>query len=468
MNTATTSPRRGWALALTALASFTVALDGLVTATALTSIQRSFDASLAELQWTTNAYNLAFAVLLSVGAALGERFGRRRVFALGLLLFSAASVACALSGSASALIAARALQGAGAALVLPMALAILSLAYPPETRGKALGLFSSITGLAVLGGPVIGGAIAQGIHWTWIFWINVPIGLVLIPLALVRLQESFGSNTRVDFGGIALVAGAALGAAWGLMRGAEIGWSNTEVIASLAAAIVLGVAFVLWEKRVAAPLVPPQLFASKGTGAGMGAAFFLYAALQGTLFFAAQFLQVAQGFGPMEAGLRLLPWTGTLFVIAPISGALINRVGERPLVVLGLAIKATGLLWFAAIASVEMTFTAVAPALILAGMGVSLAMPALQSGVMRSLPAAHLGKASGTYSMSQFLGGVFGVAVIATVFSTFGGYQSPETFAAGFSPALYTAGTLAVIGALLAFGLPGGTARVREDAPAVV
>ena len=465
MNLPQTAARR-WALALTALASFTVALDGLVTAAALPSIQQSFDATLAQLQWTSNAYNLSFAVLLSVGAAIGDRLGRKRVFAAGLALFALASVGCALSGSIGALIVARAVQGAGAALVMPMALATLSVAFPAEQRGKALGIFGSITGLAPLSGPAIGGAISQGLHWTWIFWINVPIVIVLIPLALSRLDESRGPATRVDIPGIALIGGMSFAAAWALMRGNETGWGSAEVLSSIGTAIVLLLAVVAWLRRTSDPVIPPRLFAAKGFGGGLMAAFFLYGALYATLFFITQFLQVAQGYGPLEAGLRLLPWTATLFFVAPVAGSLINRVGERPLVVAGLVLNTLGLAWLGVTASVTMTLAAMAPALVAMGVGVSLAMPALQSGVLRTVPPADIGKASGSYSMAQFIGGVFGIAIAACTFLAFGTYANPQAFTDGFRAMIGSAAVMTALGALMATGLSAARRDVATPATA--
>ena len=457
---------KGWALALAALASFTMALDTLVTATSLTTIKESLGASLSELQWTTNAYNLAFAVLLSVAAALGDRLGRRRIFVAGLAVFVLASIVCALSSSIGILIAGRALQGAGAAMVVPMGLAILSVAWPAEERGKALGIFGAVTGLAVLSGPVIGGAIAQGIDWTWIFWLNVPVGLVLIPLALNKLGESSGGDTRIDLLGVLLVGAVALGAAWGLMRAADIGWQAPEVGISLGAALSLGVGLFVWIRRARTPLIPPRLFAVRGFAPGLAVSFLLFASLHGTLFFVAQFLQVAQGSGPLEAGLRMLPWTGALFIVAPIAGSLVNRVGEKLLVVGGLTLKAVGLAWLASIATSELEFLAMVPPFVLAGIGVSMTIPAVQSAVMRSIGKADLGKASAAQSMLQFLGSVFGVSVAATVFSSWGSYASPAAFTAGFVAVLATTAILAALGALSAVGLAGG--RKTGTARAVV
>src|SRR5258708_27169639 len=228
---------RAWVLALTSIASFMVALDALVVTTALSTIRRDLGASIEAVEWTVNAYNLSCGVLLLTGAALGDRFGRRQMFALGLGLFVAASAACALSGSAGWLIAARAVQGAGAALVMPLAMAILSATFQREERGKALGIFSGVTGLALIAGPILGGVIAEGFAWQWIFWINVPIGIVVIPLVLGRIQESVGTDSRIDIFGLLLATGAALTAAWGLTRGNSIGWSSPEGVFSFPPAL---------------------------------------------------------------------------------------------------------------------------------------------------------------------------------------------------------------------------------------
>src|SRR6266540_74832 len=315
---------RTWVLALTAVASFMVALDALVVATALSTIRLDLGASIEELEWTVNAYTLSFAVLLMTGAALGDRFGRRRLFVTGLLLFVAASAACALSSTMGALIAARAIQGCGAALVMPLAVTQVSLAFPPEQRGKALGIFSGVTGLGVLAGPVVGGAITGGLAWQWIFWLNVPIGLLVMPLVFRRIQESFGPRTALDIGGLLLITGAALGVMWGLVRGNQAGWGSLEVVITLTAGFLLALAFVGWERRARVPMLPLRFFRSRDFSAGNAAGFLFFASLYGSAFFLAQFLQTALGYGPLGAGLRLLPWTAVLFVSAPLAGVLIN------------------------------------------------------------------------------------------------------------------------------------------------
>jgi EmrB/QacA subfamily drug resistance transporter len=457
--------RRGpvWVLIVASVASLMVALDALVVTTALPTIRVDLGASIEQLEWTVNAYTLSFAVLLMTGAALGDRFGRRRMFATGLGLFSLASAACALAPNVGLLIAARAVQGAGAALVMPLGLTLLSAAYPGERRARALGIFSGITGLAVLGGPVIGGAITQGIAWQWIFWINFPIGLLTIPVVLRRVPESYGPRRTPDVAGLALVTGAALGLVWGLVRGNTAGWGSVEVIATLAAGVVLAVAFVLWERRAAEPMLPMELFASRPFSSGNAASFFLFAALFGAVFFMAQFLQIAQHHGPLDAGVRLLPWTATLFVVAPITGTRISRVGERPFAVAGLLLQAAGMGWIALIASPDVAYWRLVAPLMIAGCGVSMAMPALQNAVLGAVAPASLGKASGTFNTLRQLGGVFGLATLVAVFTGAGSYASPALFSNGFTAAIGVSAGLSLLGAVASVGLP---ARARAAAVA--
>ena len=450
--------RRGpiWVLIVASVASLMVALDALVVTTALPTIRVDLGASIEQLEWTVNAYTLSFAVLLMTGAALGERFGRRRMFAAGLALFSLASAACALAPGVGFLIAARAVQGAGAALVMPLGLTLLSAEYPPERRARALGIFSGITGLAVLAGPVIGGAITQGIAWQWIFWINVPIGLLTIPVVLRRVAESYGPRSAPDIAGLALVTGAALGLVWGLVRGNSAGWGSVEVIAALAVGALLAVAFVLWERRAAEPMLPMKLFSSRPFSSGNAAIFFLSAALYGAVFFMAQFLQTVQHHGPLDAGIRLLPWTATLFIVAPITGARIRRVGERPFAVAGLLLQAAGMGWIALIASPDVAYWRLVAPLAIAGCGVSMAMPAIQNAVVSSVAPASIGKASGTFNMMRQLGGVFGIATLVAVFTGAGSYGSAQLFSDGFTVALGVCAGLSALGAVASIGLPQG------------
>ena len=325
-----------WVVALTGIGSLMAALDTLVVSTALSTIRLDLGASVEQLEWTVNAYNLSFAVLLITGAALGDRYGRRKLFAAGLGLFAVASAACALAPDVGWLIAARAVQGAGAALLMPLGLALLSAAFPPEKRGAAIGIFSAITGVAVASGPLVGGLVVEGISWEWIFWLNVPIGLLAIPFVLTRMKESFGPDTNLDIPGLGLVSAGALGIVWGLVRGNQAGWASAEVVGSLAVGALLVAVFVAWERRAREPMLPMHFFRSRAFSAGNTAIFFTFASLFGAVFFYAQLLQTTMGYSPLDAGLRLLPWTATFITVAPIAGALADRIGERPLMVSGL------------------------------------------------------------------------------------------------------------------------------------
>ena len=453
-----------WVVLLTAIGSFMAAVDTLVVSTALSRIRLDLDASVGQLEWTVNAYNLSFAVLLITAAALGDRYGRRKLYAAGLGLFTLASAAAALSPNVGMLIAARALQGAGAALILPLGLALLSAAFPASKRGAAIGIFSAITGIAVAIGPLVGGAVVEGIDWQWIFWVNVPIGLAAIPLVLAKMRESHGADTALDLRGLALVTLAGLATVWGLVRGNEVGWGSAEVLGSLTAGVLLTVTFVAWERSAREPMLPPALFRSRAFSAGNGAIFLTFAALFAAVFFFAQLLQTGLGYGPLDTGLRLLPWTATFITIAPIAGALADRIGERPLMVTGLTLQALGMAWVALIADPSMAYSELLAPFVVAGVGVSMAIPAAQNSVVASVTDDALGKAAGANSMMRELGGVFGIAIAVAVFAAAGSYASPSAFVDGFAPAIGVAAAFALIGAVVGLALPG---RRRAAAPAI-
>ncbi|MEV0063786.1 MFS transporter [Nocardia sp. NPDC050718] len=457
-----------WVLALGAVASMMAALDTLVVATALGTLREDFGASLATLEWTVNGYNLSFAVLLITAAVLGDRFGRRRMFAVGLAIFVAGSAACAVAGSAGVLIAARVVQGAGAALIMSLALALVTAAFAPERRGGAIGVLEGVTGLAVACGPLVGGAVAEGLSWQWIFWVNVPLGLLAIPLVLVRIPESFGPDTAVDGVGLGLVTGGALGVVWGLVRGNLVGWTDPEILLTLGGGIVALIGFGVWEARTRTPMFPVRMFTSRGFAAGNAAIFLTFAALFGAVFFFAQFLQMVFHYGPLGAGLRLLPWTLTLFFCAPLAGVLADRIGERPLMTVGLTLQAIGLGWIAIVADPAMAYTAMIAPLVVAGIGVSMAIPTAQSAVVGAVEHGAIGKAAGANSMMRELGGVFGIAVVVAVFAGFGGYGSAGEFVDGFGPAIAVGAALSLLGAVVALALPGRRARTADGAAAAM
>jgi EmrB/QacA subfamily drug resistance transporter len=456
---------RRWTVALAAIGSLMAALDTLVVASALGTIRLDLGASLEQLEWTVNAYNLSFAVLLMSAAALGDRFGRRRFYGIGLVLFAAASAACALAPSVGALIAARVVQGAGAALVLPLGLALVSAAFPPEKRGAAIGAFSAVTGIAVAAGPLVGGAVVGGISWEWIFWLNVPIGLIAAPLVLTRVSESRGPDTSLDLPGLALITAGAFGLVWGLVRSSASGWGSTEVLGALLAGALFVAAFVAWERRAKEPMLAIEHFRNRAFAAGNAAIFFTIASLFGVVFLMAQFMQSGLGYTPLQAGLRLLPWTATFILIAPGAGALADRIGERPLMVTGLILQGGGTIWIALIAAADLTYGTLIVPLVIAGVGISLAIPAAQNSVVGSLGEDGIGKAAGTNSMMRELGGVFGVAVVVASFAAAGSYASPGEIGDGFQAAIGACGGLALAGALIASQLPARVVSLSEPEP---
>jgi EmrB/QacA subfamily drug resistance transporter len=463
--TASNLPAAGkqrWVLALTSVASLMVGLDILVVTTTLTTIHLRLGASLGQLEWIINAYTLSFAVLLMTASALGDRFGRRRLFLAGLSLFTVMSAACALAPSIGWLIAARAVQGAGSAMIMPHAMALLSAAYPPQKRAKALGIFSGVTGLAILGGPMIGGVVVQSLSWPWIFWLNVPIGLVVIPLARTRIDESRGRPARLDAGGVVLVTAAALGLVWGLVRGNTAGWGSAEVLGPLVGGVAATAAFVAWERRTPEPMLPLRLFRSRSFTAGNAAGFAMYASIFGAAFFLAQYFQTVWHYGPLGAGLRLAPWTVTLSLVAPVAGALAARVGDRALITAGLSLQAAGFAWIALVAREHLGYAAIVAPLVLAGCGVSMAMVAAQNCVIGAVPPADLGKASGTFNTLRQLGGTFGIAILAAVFTSTGSYASARAFGAGFVPAAEVAAGLSLAGAVAGAFVPS---RRRAPSP---
>ena len=444
---------RGWTLALTSIAFIMVTLDALVVVTALPAIHREFGADLAQLEWTINAFTLTFAAGIITAAALGDRFGRRRIFVLGLGLFTAASAACALAPDAAVLVAARAVQGLGAAMVMPLSLTILVAAFPPERRGAIIGIWGALGGLGVAGGPLVGGAVTQGLDWHWIFWINVPIGVVALILSRLRLAETRGPATRLDLVAAGLVAGGATGIVWGLIRAGQIGWGAVEVIAALAAGLALLAAFIVWEARATEPMLPLRLFDSRAFTASIAAGFLMSGSIFSAAFLIAQFFQISLGYSPLEGGLRILPWTATPFLIAPIGGALSDRVGRRPVLFAGLTLQAIGLAWLAATASIETGYGLMIPPLVLAGVGISLALPVAPAAVLGSVSPADVGKASGVNSTMQRFGAAFAIAVASAVFAANGQLGTAAAFTAGFRPALTVVAAMSLLGALAALAI---------------
>ena len=448
-----------WTFAITSVALFMVSLDNLVVSTAIPVIRTDLDASLASLEWTVNAYTLTFAVLLLTGAALGDRFGRRRMFAIGIAIFTLGSVAAALAPSVEMLNLARAVQGLGGAIVMPLTLTILSAAVPPERRGVALGAWGGIGGLAIAFGPVVGGAVVDGISWHWIFWLNVPIGIILVPLALTRLQETRGPSSSLDLGGVALVSAGLFGIVWGLIRGNEQGWLSTEILASFAIGAVLVAAFVAWELHTPSPMLPITFFRNRAFALANVSSLFMFFGMFGSIFLLAQFFQTVQGYSPLQSGLRILPWTLAPMFIAPIAGAMSDRISPRKILGTGLALQAVALAWIASVSTPSTPYSSLIIPFALAGVGMALFFAPMANVVLSAVRPVQEGQASGANNAIRELGGVFGVAVLASVFSSVGGYQTATSFTDGMSAAVYVGAAVVALGAVAAFAIP----RVRRE-----
>ncbi|MFD7168940.1 DHA2 family efflux MFS transporter permease subunit [Streptomyces violascens] len=451
----------GWALVITSVAGFMAALDNLVVTTALPSIREDLGGALDDLEWTVSAYTLTFAVLLMFGAALGDRFGRRKLFITGLTIFTGASAGAALAPGINGLIAARAIQGVGAAIMMPLTLTLLTAAVPAAKRGLMYGIWGAVNGLAVASGPLIGGSLTEHVSWQWIFWLNVPLGLLTLPLARLRLNESYGTGARLDIVGTVLASGGLFGIVYALIRGNPDGWTSATVLTGLIAGSALLAGFVVHGMRGANPMLPMRLFRSRAFSAINAASLLMFVGMFGSIFLLSQFLQNVIGYSPTEAGLRMLPWTGMPMIAAPIAGFLSDRIGGRPVVATGLALQALGLAWFAAIISPDVSYGAQLPALIISGIGMGLYFAPAANLVMSSVRPSEQGIASGANNALREVGGALGIAVLASVFSAQGGYGSAQAFVDGLGPALWVGAGVVAVAAASALLLPGRAARPR-------
>jgi EmrB/QacA subfamily drug resistance transporter len=450
----TDSRKNGWTLGIVSVALFMAVLDNLVVSVALPTIHRDLGASIQSLEWTVNAYVLAYAVLLLTGAALGDRFGRKRMFLIGLAVFTVASAAAALAPTTNMLVAARAVQGAGAAIVTPLTLTLLAEAFPSEKRGMAIGVWSGISGIAVAIGPLVGGAVVQGISWHWIFWLNVPIGIVLIPLAARRLTESRGPYGTLDLPGLALASTGAFGIVFGLVRAQSLGWTSPTILATLIAGAVLIAGFVVWELRASEPMLPMSFFAKRSFAVTNVASLSMFFGMFGSIFFLSQYMQNVLHNTPFQAGLKLLVWTGASMVVAPLAGVFSERFGSRPFMFAGLTLQASALGWLALMTSTHLAYAHMIVPFIMAGAGMALVFAPSANAVLSSVRTEQAGQASGANNAIREIGGVLGVAVLASVFTGAGSYASPQAFVDGLLPAMWVGVAVLAAGALVVLAFP--------------
>ncbi len=460
------SRTRALTLGVAGIGVFMVVLDNLVVTTALPVMRVDLGVSVTQLGWVINAYTLAFAALLLTGAALGDRFGRRRVFAIGLAVFGLASMGCALAPDAAWLIFFRAVQGLGAAPVLPLSLTLLADAFPPGKRGLAIGLWSGISGLAVAAGPVVGGGIVDALSWQWIFWVNVPIGLIGAGVAMLALRESHGPDTGIDIPGVVLMGLSVLGIVYGIVRGNEVGWGSVQILTALIGGAIMQALFIWWESRTTNPMLPMSLFRNRGVNVANAASVCLYFGLFGAVFFLAQFLQTVQGDSPLMAGAKVLPWTIMPMFIAPLAGAMSDRIGPRPFMVTGLAMMSGAFLWLGLITEPTITYWGLVGGFLLAGFGMSLVFAPVANLLVMSVPLVEVGKASGSNNTVREVGGALGIAVMTAIFTASGSYATGQAYVDGLNRAVLTGAAVLLLGAIIALAAPPLRAPRPGSAPA--
>ena len=441
-------------------AMFMAQLDNLVVTSALPSIQKSLHAGLSGLQWTISAYTLTFAVFLLTGATLGDRYGRKRLFGIGLTVFTLGSIGSALAPNIGTLITARAVQGLGGAIMVPLTLTLLSAAVRPERRGLAIGGWGALAGVAVALGPVIGGGITEAASWQWIFWINVPLGFLLLPLSRYWLTESRGPARRLDVPGNALVSLGLFGVVYALIRGGQIGWTRPEVLGGFVVGALLLAAFLAWEARVEQPMLPLGLFRGRQFTLVNVASMLMFFGMFGSVFFLIQLFQDVYGMSPLAAGVHALPWTAVPMVAAPIAGALSDRIGGRVIVGVGLLCQAAGLAWIASVTTTTENYSHVIPGLVLGGIGNGLFFAPIANLVLGSVRREQEGLASGVNNAIREFGGVLGVAVMGAIFAARGGYgptadlSAQQHFVNGVNPAVYTGAAVLLVAAGTIWALP--------------
>ena len=460
--TASTS-RRWWTFAVVAVALFMGMLDNLVVTTALPAIQRALHATVPDLEWTVNAYTLTFAILIIPAAALGDRFGRRLFLFIGVAVFTIGSAAAALSTTALQLELARGVQGIGGAFITPLTLTLLTAVFPAEQRAAAIGLWGGVSGLGLAAGPLIGGAIVNGWTWSAAFWVNVPIGVIVLILIQSRLLESRGDRRPLDLLGIALIGAGLLGIVYGLIRGNALSWGSPQIVSALVVGVALTILFLVRELAAREPMVNLAMFAARGFSVANTTGFLMSFGMFGSIFLITLFIQDVQRFSPLQAGLRTMPWTGTIMLVAPFAGILAGRLGSRPVVAVGMAAQALALLWIGAHAAAATPYVELLPAFIVGGLGMGLSFAPLSAAVMAAISDSLHGQASGVYNTIRELGGVFGVAILGAIFQHLA--TTPGAFMDGFRAAVYAGAAIVAFGAVVAILLP---ATGRRDASVAV
>ncbi|GHP13980.1 MFS transporter [Lentilactobacillus fungorum] len=441
-----------WILALTSLGFFMSMMDSMIVTTASTAIRNDFNISVSQLQWALNAYNVTIAAVLLFGVALGDKIGHRKIYNIGILIFVIGSIACALSSNITMLIIARIIEGAGASVMTPMSMAILTSALAPQERGKALGIWSGIGGFALIVGPALGGMIVANLTWQWIFWINVPIGLVGIYFSQKKLPETIVQGTQLNIIDSILIILASSGLIWALSESRSQNISSSTMIIGIISGL-LAIVFLLRQLKEVHPMVPLNLFKRSPFSGGNISTFLLYASMYGVVFFLPQYFQIVNHSNALSAGLKMLPWTGTLVLIAPFAGKAVDQFGERLIGTIGLTMQGIGYLWIAIISSPSTSYLNIVVPLAIAGTGLSLAGPALQKAVVGAVEQKFISQSSGIYNMFRLFGGAIGVTVSVIIFYAYGSATAADVFSVGFNAAMIGAAVISLLGIIPALCL---------------
>jgi EmrB/QacA subfamily drug resistance transporter len=463
--------RKWWTLGAMCFALFMIMLDNTVVNVALPSIQRDLDASISGLEWTVNGYTLSFAVLLATGGRLGDIFGRRRMFLFGVVIFAASSATAGFAPSSTALVLSRVVQGVGAALMMPATLSIITDAFPPAERGKAMGMWAGVSALALAVGPVLGGFLTEHVSWRAIFYLNIPVAIGAVTAALFAVRESRDTSVgrEVDFAGVAVLTGTLTALVLALVEGNAWGWGSPEIVALLAGAAIGAVLFVAIELRVKVPMVEFHFFSDRNFVGAVVVALIVSFAMLGVFFFLALYMQNILRYSPLEAGVRFLPSTLMIVTVAPVAGRLSDRVGPRWLIVGGLIVVAASLFSFSGLA-VDSTYLDLLPGFTLLGIGIAMTMSPMTSAAMNAVPVQKAGIASGVLSMFRMVGGSLGIAVTGAIFqgSVGGSFETaaPQDFVDALGVAMEVSAFVALVGAAVA--AVAIRAKHREVTPGAV
>ncbi len=459
--------RKWLTLAAVSFGLFMIMLDNTVVNVALPSIQRELQADLSELEWIVTGYALTFASLMLIGGKLADAYGRRRVFVIGIVVFTLASLACGLAQSSEQLIAGRVLQGAGAALMNPATLSIIAATFAPRERGTAIGIWAGVSALALAIGPLVGGLITEHLDWSWIFFVNVPVGILGIAASYAFIDESRDeTHVRLDLPGLATSAIGLFALTYGLIEASTYGWGSTRIVGAFVLSGAALLAFVLLERHQHAPMLPLELFRN-GTYTGANLVILLVAlAMFGVFFFVSLYMQNVLGYSAVQTGAAFLPMTILIILVAPIAGKTSDRIGSRGLMTAGLLIVALHLTYFSQLGA-DATFWQLLPALLLGGVGMALTMTPSAAAATRAVPVDKAGVGSAVLNASRQVGGSIGIALMGAIMAhEAGGTLTPDAFMAGFERALEVSAGIAVVGAIVAFALVRPHEGAGEAAPA--